>query len=108
MVSKSYVSVGQLGGREQANFEKCSQNALESALRNRGALPVILYTKSTLESTLGSTPESTPISDSTLESTLGALSEIFRVLNSPTGQQTRKPKGWFWRMLPESPKPEQG
>ena len=32
--------------------------------------------KTILESTFGSTPESTPILESTLESTLGALSEI--------------------------------
>ena len=75
-----YVSVGQLGSREQGNLGKCSQSALESALRNRGALegclPVSNYTESTLESTLGSTPGSTPISESTLASTLGSLSEI--------------------------------
>ena len=83
-----YVSVGLLGGREQGNLRKCSPSALESALRNRGALgsapesalevalPVFLHSEKTLESTLGSTPESTPISESTLESTRGALSEI--------------------------------
>ena len=41
--------------------------------------------KATLESTLGSTPESTLISESTLESTLGD----FPVLGSLAGQQTR-------------------
>ena len=51
-------------------FSPLPRSALE------GALPVILYTKSNLESTLGSTPKSTPISESTLDSTRGALSEI--------------------------------
>ena len=84
----SYVSVGLLGSREQGNLRKCSPSALESALRNRGALGSALESaleglvtvqnnrKSTVESTLGSTPESTPISESTLESTRGALLEI--------------------------------
>ena len=83
------MSVGLLGSREQENLRKGSPSALESALRNRGALgsapesalegalPVVLYSEKTLESTLRSTPESTPISESTLESTRGALSEIF-------------------------------
>ena len=86
--SLPYVSVGLLESREQGNLRKCSPSALESALRNRGALgsapesvlegalPVVLYSEKTLESTLGSTPESTPISESTLESTRGALSKI--------------------------------
>ena len=84
------MSVGQPGSREQGNLRKCSQSALESARRNRGALgsapesalegglPVILYIDSNVESTLRNTPESTPISESTLESTLGVLSEISR------------------------------
>ena len=74
----SYVSVGLLGSREQGNLRKCSPSALESALRNRGALRsapesalegalegallVVLYRERTLESTL--------------ESAWGALSEI--------------------------------
>ena len=87
-MEKTYVSVGLLGGREQGNLRKCSRSALESALRNRGALgsapenalegalSVQNNRKSTLESTLGSPPERTPISESTPESTPGALSEI--------------------------------
>ena len=102
------MSVGLLGSREQGNLRKCSLSALESALKNRGALgsapesalegapesalegalPVVLYSEKTLESTLGSTPESTPISESTLESTF----EDFPVLGSLAGQQTRNTK----------------
>ena len=78
------------------NLWKCSPSALESALRNRGALgsapesalegalPVLLY----LESTLGSTPESTPFSESTLESTREHFRR-FPVRASLAGQQTR-------------------
>ena len=36
--SSDCVSVGLLGSREQGNLRKCSLSALESALRNRGAL----------------------------------------------------------------------
>ena len=36
--SWQYVSVGLQGSREQGNLRKCSPSALESALRNRGAL----------------------------------------------------------------------
>ena len=89
--NKVYVSVGKLGSREQGNLRKCSQSALESALRNRalGSAPervlsrvvfllssTQINSKTTVESTFGSTPESTPISESTLESILGVLSEI--------------------------------
>ena len=56
---------------------KVPQSALESALKELRVLFCVEDNrKTTLESSLGSTRNSTPISESTLQSTPGALSEM--------------------------------
>ena len=92
-----YVSVGLLGSRQRKSPKVLSRVLSEIGVLS-GVLPRVLFLlfcrESTLESALGNTPESTPMSESTLDSTRGALSEI-SLLGSLAGQQTRNAMGFL-------------
>ena len=72
--------------RECSQKSGCSHECSREC--SPGVLSVENNRKSTLESTLGSTRESTPISESTPERTLGSTFRGFSVLGSLAGRQT--------------------
>ena len=96
------MSVDLLESPKQGTSQSAPESALGSALRNQGAVRgapesalqgFFLWrtTGRALESTLGRTPESTPISESTPESTLESTFGGFPVLGSLAGRQTLNP-----------------